>query len=81
MKVRRTVDVDAQGIGAKIKEARVADPRSLTDICEEVGLSRVHWYDIEGEKVRGALPEDTLRKIEAVLGIDFGVKFPTIESE
>jgi transcriptional regulator with XRE-family HTH domain len=78
MKVRRTIDLEVEGIGAKIREARIADPRPLTEICEKVGLSRVHWYDIESEKTRGALPEDTLKKIEAVLNVDFGIEFPTM---
>ncbi|WP_315791691.1 helix-turn-helix transcriptional regulator [Fischerella sp. JS2] len=75
MKVRRTVEKEVPGLGEKIKQAREADERSLEAICSEVGISRVYWYDIEAERVRSALPEETLRKIEKVLGVDLGVKF------
>lgn len=75
MKVRRTVDKEVPGLGQRIKEAREADKRSVEAICSEVGMSRVYWYDIEAERVRGALPEETLRKIEQVLGMNFGVDF------
>lgn len=75
MKVRRTVDREVVGLGQKIKQAREADGRTLEAICAEVGISRVYWYDIEAEKVRSSLPEEMLRKIETVLGVDFGVNF------
>ncbi|BDA75986.1 transcriptional regulator (plasmid) [Calothrix sp. PCC 7716] len=79
MKVRRTIDKQTPGLGQRIREARVADGRPLEVICALAELSRVHWYDIEAEKVRNALPEDTLRKIEKVLGVDFEVNFDTSE--
>lgn len=75
MKVRRTVDKEVPELGKRIREAREADGRSLEAICAEVGISRVYWYDIEAERVRAALPEETLRKIEKVLGIDLRVNF------
>ena len=34
----------------------------------------MNWYRIEDEKQ--TLPLETLRSIEKVLGVDFGVKFP-----
>ncbi|ABW32246.1 conserved hypothetical protein (plasmid) [Acaryochloris marina MBIC11017] len=36
-------------------------------------MSATNWYRIESEKQ--LLPEETLRKIESVLGVDFGIKF------
>lgn len=76
VKVRRVQDVEIGGLGKKIQEARKADGRSLETLASEAGISRVYWYDIEAEKVRDALPEETLRRIERVLGVDFGVEFP-----
>lgn len=73
MKVTRTITVDTPGLGKRIKTAREADPRSLTDICSAVGMTTANWYRIEAEKQ--VLPESTLRKIETVLGVDFGIKF------
>ena len=72
MKVTKTVSTDVPKLGAKIKQAREADLRSLKAICELVGMSQTNWYRIEEEKQ--TLPIETLRKIEEVLGIDFGVK-------
>lgn len=72
MLVRKTVDRSFVGLGAKIKKAREADPRPLTFICAEAGMSAANWYRIESEEIK-ALPLETLRKIEQVLGADFGV--------
>ncbi len=75
MKVKRSIEKDVPGLGARIKQAREADSRSLEAICAQAQMSRVYWYDIEAEKIRGALPESTLRKIEEALGVDLGVNF------
>jgi len=74
MKVRKVIDVETPGLGAKIKAAREADSRSLLSICKAVDLTPMYWYKIEAEEVK-ALPIETLRQIEEVLGIDFGVSF------
>ena len=63
--------IDVPGLGAKIKEVRETDSRSLKAIYEAVGMSQMNWYRIEEEKQ--SLPLETLRKIEEVLGVDFGV--------
>ena len=60
------------GLGQKIKTVRVADPRPLTTICKIMNMSSNNWYRIEKESQ--SLPLETLRKIENVLGVDFGVK-------
>lgn len=74
MKVRKVIDVETPGLGAKIKAAREADSRSLLSICKEIDLTPMYWYKIEAEEVK-ALPIETLRRIEEVLGVDFGVSF------
>jgi transcriptional regulator with XRE-family HTH domain len=71
MKVTKTISIDVPKLGEKIKEAREADSRSLKAICKAVGMSQMNWYRIEEEKQ--SLPIETLRKIEKVLGVDFGV--------
>ncbi|AFZ11327.1 helix-turn-helix domain protein [Crinalium epipsammum PCC 9333] len=73
MKVVKTLEVEVPRLGQRIKEAREADPRSLKEICKTVGMSQMNWYRIEDEKQM--LPENKLRKIEQVLGVDFGVSF------
>jgi len=60
------------GLGQKIKTVREADPRPLTTICKIMNMSSNNWYRIEKESQ--SLPLETLRKIENVLGVDFGVK-------
>lgn len=73
MKVRKIVDVEVPGLGEKIKAARVNDRRSLSKICIAMDMSPVNWYRIEAEDTK-ALPIETLRRIEEVLGVDFGVE-------
>lgn len=75
VKIRRFIDIEVEGIGAKIRQARKADGRSVEVLAGEAGISRSYWHDLEAERVRDALPETTLRKIEQVLNADFGVLF------
>lgn len=75
VKIRRYIDIEVKGIGEKIKQARKTDGRSVEVLAAQAEMSRSYWHDIEAERVRDTLPEDTLRKIEQVLGVDLGVKF------
>jgi transcriptional regulator with XRE-family HTH domain len=75
MKIRRFVEIESEGIGERIKKFRKADGRPIEVLAGESKISRSYWHDIEGERVRDALPEETLRRIERVLNIDLGVKF------
>lgn len=72
MKVTYLVEIEVEGLGDRIREARAKSGRSLVNICALVGMSTQNWYRIETEKQR--LPLDTLRKIEKVLQVDLGVK-------
>ncbi|PMB09351.1 transcriptional regulator, partial [Fischerella thermalis CCMEE 5282] len=62
-------------LGDRIKQARLDSKKSLEQICDEVGVSRTYWYDIEKETLKGALSIENLRKIEEALEVDFGVEF------
>lgn len=77
VKIKKTVVVEAEGLGAKIHEARklISNRKSLTSICKAVGVSNQYWYDLEKERIQGALSIENLRKIEAELETDFGVEF------
>ncbi len=77
MRVRQIREVEIDGLGERIKQARLAlrYSKSLEQVCNEVGVSRTYWYDIEKETLKGALSIENLRKIEQSLGIDLGVKF------
>ncbi len=74
MVVRKTIDIEVPDLGERIKQARLSDPRSLTEICRQIPMSTMNWYRIEDHTTK-ALPIETLRKIEEVLGVDFGVRF------
>ena len=73
MKVYKVIEVEIEGLGEEIEAARRQDPRSLADICRQANMSPVNWNRIEKEQQR--LPIETLRLIEQVLGVDFGVRF------
>jgi transcriptional regulator with XRE-family HTH domain len=74
MKVRKTIDLEIPGLGERIRQAREKDGRSLTEICRQVPMTTMNWYKIEAEETK-ALPIETLRRIEEVLGVNFGVRF------
>lgn len=73
MKLRTVVDQDVSGLGAKIKQVRESDERSLTQICAAAKMTSANWYKIENEDTK-LLPLETLRRIEAVLNVDLGVR-------
>lgn len=77
LRVRQIKEVEVEGLGDRIRSARlaIAQQKSLERICEEVGVSRTYWYDLEKEALKGTLSIENLRKIEKALGIDFGVTF------
>lgn len=74
MRIRRIQEVEVEGLGDRIRKARLDSPKSLEQICEEVGLSRTYWYDLEKETLKGTLSYENLKKIEQVLGVDLGVE-------
>lgn len=76
MKIVKTIiqEQKANRLGEKIKKARMADDRSLAQICKDCGLSRSYWYQVENNEVP-RIHLETLQKIESVLGVDFGIKF------
>ncbi|BAY50414.1 transcriptional regulator (plasmid) [Scytonema sp. HK-05] len=73
MKVRKVIDVEVPGLGERIRKARESDRRSLSAICRQIPMTTMNWYKIEAEETK-ALPIDTLRRIEEVLKVDFGVE-------
>lgn len=77
VKVRRIVkqEIDIPGLGARLKKAREASERPVTELAKSVGISRNYWYQLEAEAVLGGVAEETLRKIEQVLNVNFGACF------
>jgi transcriptional regulator with XRE-family HTH domain len=77
VKVRRIIklEIDIPGLGHRIKQARETTNRPVTQLAKEAGISRNYWYQLEAEAVLGGVAEDTIKKIEEVLGVDLGVSF------
>ena len=72
VRITKEIWTEVSGLGELIKDKRLSDRRSLKSICDAVGMSAQNWYRIEKEQQ--SLPIETLRKIEEVLGVDFGVE-------
>ena len=75
VRLQKTLDWDVPNLGSRIKAARDADPRPVWKIAAEAEMSAQNWYRIEKEEQ--VLPYKTLLRIEAVLGVNFGVVVPT----
>jgi transcriptional regulator with XRE-family HTH domain len=77
--VKETKEAQFEGLGKRIREARkkLRGKKTIDVICQEVGVSKTYWYDIENECLRGALSIENLRKIEQVLDVDLGINFKT----
>ena len=50
------------------------DLKLCKQLAASAGMTAANWYVIEAEEIK-ALPIETLRRIEEVLGVDFGVEF------
>ncbi|MDJ0579046.1 helix-turn-helix transcriptional regulator [Crocosphaera sp.] len=74
MKVRKTIETEVPNLGERIKKARKNNSTPLTALAAKAGMTTANWYAIEAEDMK-ALPLETLRRIEGVLGIDLGVTF------
>lgn len=82
MTVKRIVEheVYIPDLGLKIQLARKAINKPLTVLCKEADVSRNYWYQLESGKIPGTVSEQTLRRIEKVLGVNLGVDFDEILS-
>jgi transcriptional regulator with XRE-family HTH domain len=75
VKIRRCIDKEIEGLGDRIRQARKESGETIELLAGKAGISRVYWYDIEKERIRDSLPEETLRRIEKALNLDLGVNF------
>jgi transcriptional regulator with XRE-family HTH domain len=75
MRIRWIKEVEVNGLGDAIKRARENSGKTVDQICEEVGVSRTYWYDIEKETLKGTLSRENLESIEKSLDVDLGVNF------
>lgn len=65
--------IDVPDLGQRIRDARHKTDRTITQLAAEADISVANWYAIEQERVK-VLPITTLRRIEQVLGVSFGVE-------
>ena len=66
-------EIDVPELGQRIRDARHESGRTITQLAAEADISVANWYAIEQERIK-VLPLPTLRRIEQVLGIEFGVQ-------
>ncbi|MBW4603985.1 MAG: helix-turn-helix domain-containing protein [Calothrix sp. FI2-JRJ7] len=76
MKVRKIErkEIETPELPKQIAQAQKESGKPVSEICQAVGFSRTYWYQLVNGREE-AIAEETLRKIEEVLGVDFGVYF------
>ncbi|WP_051424232.1 helix-turn-helix domain-containing protein [Aphanizomenon flos-aquae] len=72
MKVRRTQETEIPDLSQRLKDARGSKP--LSQVARDTGISRLSLRRFEEGMVE-AIAYPTLKKLEQVLGVDFGVSF------
>lgn len=73
MKVGLQIEIEVPDLGQRIREKRLSSDRTITQLSAQADISVANWYAIETERVK-VLPVATLRRIEKVLGVSFGVE-------
>ncbi|WP_242038014.1 MULTISPECIES: helix-turn-helix domain-containing protein [Nostocales] len=66
-------EIEVPELGQRIRDARHESGRTITQLAAEADISVANWYAIEQERIK-VLPIATLRRIEQVLGVEFGVQ-------
>jgi hypothetical protein len=74
MRVIRRQELNVPGLVEKIQAAMDASDQAITTICGKAGFSYQYWRSIARAK-NPSISEDKVRKLEEVLGVDFGVTF------
>lgn len=83
MKVRQTVEIEVEGLGDRIREARLAyqarTGATMKAIAAAANMTRQNWHRYEANNVE-YIPLDTLRDMERAIEWDSGVKLQVQES-
>ena len=72
MKIRQVIDTDCPDLGERIAAARKASDAPLTRLAADAGMSSANWHRIEKGDAK-TVPLDTVRAMEAALGVDLGI--------
>ena len=67
MQIIRESRENVDGLGQRIRDARLVSGRPVRALAKEVGISYGFWCDVEKE--RTAVRIETIRKMEQVLGV------------
>jgi transcriptional regulator with XRE-family HTH domain len=71
MKILKTIELDVPDLPFRIRSTRIADGRSISELCRQIGMSRTNWYRMEAGTQ--SLPLETLRKLQHVFGNNLGI--------
>jgi ribosome-binding protein aMBF1 (putative translation factor) len=74
VKVIRQSETYVPNLHERIKKAREKDGRSAQVLATLADISTAYWYKLEAGTQKW-VSEDVLKRIESVLGVDFGVQF------
>lgn len=74
MRVTRRQEVEAPDLPQKIQQAREAKGLSIVKLRQLSGISRVSLTEYEKGTAK-TISHETLKKLERVLGADFGINF------
>lgn len=74
MAVMRVIrEYEIEGLGDRIRRERKACDKSITMLSAECGMTTANWYRVEKED--GAVPEETLEKMQKALGVNLDLPF------
>jgi transcriptional regulator with XRE-family HTH domain len=74
MKVERKLIVEIPDLRERIKEARLRDGLPVRVLASAAGMTQDNWFKLESGVIK-TVPEETLRRVEKALNINFGVTF------
>jgi len=78
MKVRKVSERDYPDLAAQLKKAQEDSNLSIAKLCRQAEISTQYWYRVVKGQV-DTLNFETLKKLEAALGVSFGVSFDEAE--
>ena len=67
MQIIRESRENVEGLGQRIRSARLASCRPVRALAKDIGISHSFWLNCEKE--RKSIRLETLRKMEQVLGV------------